>query len=157
MKLYIFYVLTALFTAWMVLFIFGVSAGFASYIPIAALLGSLLLFLVAAPIFVFNVKIGLKTGLIGCLFLLPYNLMFVIGVISDGILNWGILLIFIPTFLMIVSTYLTAKLLLKKKFVISDKPSNKIIKIMLSGTPIVLFIIYFISTWKYWSWGFFKI
>lgn len=157
MKLYIFYILTALLTSWMILFLYGVSAGFASYAPIAALLGSVLLFTVATPILVYNTRVGLIIGLIGCLLILPYNVGFAKGVFDDGVFNWGILLALLPIVLILFSTYFTVKPLLVKGTLISGIPSNAIAKLFLSGIPIALFILYLILYGKYWSWQMFKI
>jgi len=60
-----------------VLFYLGVSAGFANYIPVAALLGSVLLFVVAVPLVVYYQKAGSLIGLIGCVLMLPYNFMYI--------------------------------------------------------------------------------
>jgi hypothetical protein len=62
---------------------YGVWAGFASYVTIVALAGSMILFTVAAPILVYHPRIGLYFGVVGCLLLLLYSLSFLVGLLSE--------------------------------------------------------------------------
>jgi hypothetical protein len=156
MRLYILYTLTALLTSWMILFLYGVSAGFANYAPIAALLGSVLLFILAAPILIFSKRIGLIIGLIGCLLIVPYNIGFTKSVFDDGVFNWGVLIAILPTVLILFGIFFTAKGLLFKDTVIKI-PSGLTAKILLAGIPIALFLLYLIFYGKYWSWQMFKV
>jgi hypothetical protein len=157
MRIYIFYLITALLISWMILFLHGVSAGFASYAPISALLGSVILFTIAAPVFIYNVRIGLIIGLIGCLLMLPYMFMIVKGVFEDGVFNWGILIGVLPTVLILLSTYFTVKPLLVKSTLVSGIPSNAVVKLLLSVIPLALFILYLLLYGQYWSWEMFRI
>lgn len=156
MRLYIFYTLTALLTSWMILFLYGVSAGFANYVPIAALLGSVVLFVLAAPIFVYRQRVGLIIGLAGCLLIVPYNISFAKSVFDDGVLNWGVLIAMLPTLLILFSLFFTAKGLMLKNAVVK-MPSGLTSKILLAGIPIALFLLYIIFYGKYWSWQIFRI
>jgi hypothetical protein len=156
MRLYIFYTLTALLTSWMILFLYGVSAGFANYAPIAALLGSVVLFVLAAPIFVYRQRVGLIVGLAGCLLIVPYNIGFAKSVFDDGVLNWGVLIAMLPTLLILFSLFFTAKGLMLKNAVVK-MPSGLTSKILLAGIPIALFLLYIIFYGKYWSWQIFRI
>ena len=155
MKIYTFYLITALLIFWMILFLYGVSAGFASFAPISALLGSVILFTIAAPVFIYNIRIGLIIGLIGCLLMLPYMFIIVKGVFEDGVFNWGILIGMLPTVLILLSIYFTIKPLLGASAV-SGLPSNAIVKLLLSGIPLALFILYLLLYGQYWSWEMFR-
>jgi hypothetical protein len=129
---------------------YGVSAGFANYFPIIALIGSVFLFVIASPILVYNARLGLIVGLISCLLILPYNVIYVKGVFEDGVFNWGVLLAILPTVLVLISIYLTTKPIILKHTVMAGIPSNKAIKLFLSGTPIFLFVLYLIFYGKNW-------
>ena len=155
MRLYILYTLTALLTSWMILFLYGVSAGFSNYAPIAALLGSVLLFILAAPMLIYIKRVGLIIGLVGCLLIVPYNMGFTKSVFDDGVFNWGVLIAILPTLLILFSLFFTAKGLLFKDTVITI-PSGLTAKILLAGIPIALFLLYLIFYGKYWSWQMFK-
>ena len=154
-KVYISYLLTALLTCWIILFYFGVSAGFASYLPIVALFGCLLLFVIAAPILAYKARLGLFIGLLACVIILPFNLMFSKGIFDDGVLNIGVLLL-IPTILNIASLYLTSR------FLLIGTPSSKLsnnnfANMSMAVIPILLLVLYLICFGRYWSWQMFKI
>ncbi len=156
MRLYILYTLTALLTSWMILFLYGVSAGFANYAPIAALLGSVLLFILAAPILICSQRVGLIIGLTGCLLIVPYNIGFTKSVFDDGVFNWGVLIAMLPTLLILFSLFFTAMGLLFKGTVMKT-PQGLTAKMLLAGIPIILFLLYLIFYGKYWSWQMFKV
>jgi hypothetical protein len=140
----------------MILFLYGVSAGSANYAPIAALLGSVVLFVLAAPIFVYRQRVGLIVGLAGCLLIVPYNIGFAKSVFDDGFFDWGVLVAILPTLLILFSLFFTAKGLILKNAVVK-MPSGLTSKVLLSGIPIVLFLLYLIFYGKYWSWQMFRI
>lgn len=155
MKVYITYFFVSLFTSYMILFQLGVSAGFASYIPVIALLGSIILFVVANPVFVYNKRIGLYIGLVSCLLILPYMIFFIGGIISALItgtkINYIILIILIPPLLLIFGIYISIKEVLERKEVKEVYSStNKVVKVILAAIPILLFILYPIYYGKYW-------
>lgn len=157
MRVYIFYLITAIVVAWMILFLYGVSSGFASYAPISALLGSIILFTIAAPAFIYKARVGLLVGFIGCLLMLPYMLIIVRGVFEDRVFNLGILVSIVPTVLILLSTYFTIKSLSTKTTFFSGIPSGAIVKLLLSGIPLALFVLYLLFYGKYWSWEMFRI
>jgi hypothetical protein len=155
MRIYIVYIFTAILSSWVIAFYLGFSSGFASYLPILALLGTIILFVIAAPILMYYRQSGLIIGLISSLSILPYSIMFLKGILEDGVLNWGILLA-LPTLLTIISICLTGMALLGKA-TIAIIPSNPIAKLVLAGSPIGLFILYILFYGRYWDWGMFKI
>jgi hypothetical protein len=78
MKFYILYLTGSLLTSLLVVFYLGISAGFANYLPILALLGCILLFTIASPLIILSKKLGLIIGLISTILILPYSLIFYI-------------------------------------------------------------------------------
>ncbi len=108
MRLYILYVLAALFNFYLLMLYYGISAGFATYAPILGIWGSILMFGVAAPALMIRERIGLIIGLICCLLLLiydiPYLLMNLRKVFLENKFQWEALLFSIPPILTIVST-----------------------------------------------------
>lgn len=156
MKLYISYLLASLFTSWIIIFYYGVSAGFSNYLPICALIGSILLFAIAAPLLIYNIRFGLILGLLGCLLILPFSVIFLKGILADGIFNWGILLA-LPLILILFSTYITAKYLLSRNVVLAGIPTGASVKILLAVIPLILFVLYLLFYGKYWSLGMFKV
>ncbi|MDQ1087573.1 hypothetical protein [Siphonobacter sp. SORGH_AS_1065] len=155
MKIYISYFSTAFFNFWLIAFYLGFSAGFASYIPILALLGAILLFIVAIPILIYNSRSGVIAGLLACLMLLAYGMSTFLGVIEDGVFNWGILIL-TPFVLTLISIYLSLNVLVGKKQV-PNIPKDKIIRLILSSVPTALFILYLIFYGEFWNINEFKI
>ena len=157
MKIFITYLLTAIISYWMVMFFFGVSAGFANYSPILSVLGSVLLFSVVSPVLVFNSRLGLYGGIIASLLMLPQGFMFVLGALDDNVFNWGVILVSLPFLLIVFNLFFTLKKVVKKDYSLKGIPVNNSFKMILSGIPIMLFIVYLISIWEYLSLGMFKI
>jgi hypothetical protein len=156
MKLYLFYILTALLTAWIILFLYGFSGGFASFLPIAALLGSVLLFVVAAPLLVYKVKPGLIIGLTCCVLILPYFVVFASSILDDAILHWGMLIAIMPVALTLFSIYFTMKPLVVKDAAIGIR-AGAVVKLLMAIVPVALFLLYLIFYGKYWNWQMFII
>lgn len=152
MKIYILYLITALIVFWMILFLYGISAGFASYAPILALLGSVVLFIIATPAFIYNVRIGLIIGLIGCLLIIPFMLLILKGLYEDGVFNLGILIGMTPVSIILLSTYFTVKKLFFDSVTESNISPNAGVKFLLAGIPVVLFGIYILLYGEYWRW-----
>jgi len=152
-KIYIIYILAALCTAWIVLFYLGFSAGFASYVPIAALVGSVLLLVIAVPLTIYFQRAGLLTGIIACVLMLPYSLMFIGFLFSEnrGAWEWIILLIMLPSVLVLLSTYLTTKALFANKDSLLPVAVNKYSKMLLAAFPILIFILYLAFYGGNWS------
>lgn len=157
-KIYILYVIAALCTAWIVAFYLGFSAGFANYVPIAALLGSVLLFVIAVPLIVYYQRPGLFTGLIGCFLMLPYSLMFVGHLFKgySGKWKFSIILIMIPSILVLINAYLTVNSLFIRKSEMSPIATHNVSKLILAGIPVLLFVIYLVLYGSSWSWDMFK-
>jgi hypothetical protein len=82
------------------MFLWGFSAGFASYLPVASLISAILLFILAAPLIVFNSKWGLILGLLLSLIMIPFSAVYIIDTIGNGNYHNAISLLFeIPFFL----------------------------------------------------------
>ena len=153
MRIYLSYILTGLVTFWVVLFLFGLSAGFAHYAPIIALTGSVLLFAVASPILILRKRLGLIIGIVSCLLIVPFDIGFTISLFDDGVFNWGTLLGFIPIVLIGLSLFFTIK-----DFSTNHQNfTNRKVKILLFIIPILLLILYVIFYGRYWSWQMFKL
>ena len=149
MKIYISYFATAFLNFWLITFYLGYSAGFANYIPIVSLIGTFLLFIVAIPTLIYNPRIGIIVGLVACLMLLAYGISTFLGVIEDGVFNWGILIL-TPIVLTVINIYLSLNILLSKS-AMPNIPKYRVIKAILSSIPIILFVLYVIFNGKYWN------
>lgn len=151
--------MAALCTAGMVVFYSGFSAGFANYIPVAALIGSILLSIVAIPLIIYFQRFGLIMGLIGCVLMLPYSLMFVGHLFNgySGKWRWGIMLIMMPSAFVLLNLHFTVKALFTNKTELPPVATSNIIKAILSLMPILIFILYIFLYGKYWSWEMFEI
>lgn len=155
-KLYFANLICAVCTAFVIAFSLGFSNGFASYLPIAALFGAVFLFTVATPVLVYNTRIGLFLGFIGCMSILPYNFLMVKEFLTDGVYNWFVFFAISLLLLIIWTSYFTVKLILMD---ISHLPefSNKYVRMLCSFTPIVLFGLYLFLYGRYWNLAMFMI
>jgi hypothetical protein len=155
MRIYIIYLLTSVLNFFLIMLYWGASAGFANYTPIVSLFGSLILFTVATPIIVYNTRIGLMLGGIGCLLILVYELPVILiniqKVIIEHRFQWEALLISIPSLLALMSTYITAKAFLSKSSFWVGMPRNRVVKALLVSIPVSLFVLYLLIYGKYWS------
>ncbi|WP_044172112.1 hypothetical protein [Flectobacillus major] len=137
----------------------GISAGFANYAPIISLLGSVLVFAIAIPIYVYFKRIGLFIGLFGCLLISAYEIPFWVinlrKVLIEHKFQWDALIFSLPALVTLLAAYLSIKGLFRKE----NQPSfsNQIIKLILAGVPIALFILYLIFYGKFWNINEFKI
>lgn len=147
MKVYFSYLATAFFNFWIIAFSLGFSAGFANYAPIIALLGIFLLFL-SASIVVYFQRIGLTIGLLSSLMMVPYGINFMLGIIEDGVFNFGILLV-IPFLLILLTIYISITYLQKNEKI--NFSTNNIINIILVIIPILMIVLYISFYGKYWS------
>lgn len=150
MKIYILYIITSLLTAWVILVLLGVSAGFGNSIPIVGLLGSLLLFTVATPLLLYNSRIGLILGLIFLVAMLPYAFGFAKSGLEDGVFNWGVVISLLPALLTLVALYLSAKQIFFQPAINLTLPTNTIVKFALAAIPIGITLLYFIFYGKEW-------
>ncbi len=153
-RTYLLYLFTGLMTFWVVLFLFGISAGFSNYAPILALVGAVILFSVASPILVIKRKVGLILGLIGVLLLLPFDIGFTIGIFEEESLNWGTLLALIPIVLTLLTLIYSIKELRSTEKL---KIGNRIIKVTMVALPLLLLLLYILFYGKYWSWQMFVV
>ncbi|WP_316838578.1 hypothetical protein [Pedobacter gandavensis] len=154
-NVYFIYVVSALWTAWVVSFSLGFSSGFASSIPVAALLGSVVIFTVASPVVIYKTNLGLLLGLIGYLFIIPFNFILIKRILEDGIFNWIILIGLSMPLLVLMGFIVTMKLILKKNIHLIEF-NGKYLRLALSYTPIILFALYLILYGKYWTWAMFE-
>lgn len=150
MKIYILYIITSLLTAWVILVLFGVSAGFANFIPIAGLLGSLLLFVVATPLLLYNSRTGLILGIVFLIAMLPYVLGFAKSGLEDGFFNWGIIISLLPALITLVALYLSVKQIFFQPAINLSLPINTTVKFVLAATPVGITLLYFIFYGKEW-------
>lgn len=158
MRLYIGYLLAGLLNFYLVMLYYGVSAGFASYMPILALVGAAVLFVMAAPILIYQPKAGLYVGLIGCLFLLPYSVSFIISMFEEASSSW--LLVFLAALMVTpvsFSSYWTVKALLQANLSQHTFPSKPVVKFLLCVLPIFLCGSYIFSIREYLSWSMFSL
>lgn len=156
MRIYTGYLLAGLLTFYLVMLYYGVSAGFASYVPILALVGAVVLFVIAAPVLVYQPKVGLYVGLVGCLLLLPYSLVFITGIFEDAKFSWPLLLAILPATLVLLSSYWTGRALLRPNSPLPAFPTAPALKFLLCVLPILLWGSYVLSIRAYLSWGMFK-
>ncbi|GAC1417847.1 MAG: hypothetical protein NVS1B13_19730 [Flavisolibacter sp.] len=150
MARYILFILTAITNYYLIMFLWGVSAGFSNYIPIIAAIGTILMFVIATPMLAINFKTGLVVGLIYSLAILSFNIGYLVTVIEDKKYHVFIgLLTLIPTVLNIVTIFFIITGLRK-----GGSTINPSFKIVLAIVPVIVFLIYLISVWKYspWQW-----
>lgn len=150
------YIICALCTAWVVSFGLGFSLGFASYIPIMALFGSVFLFAVAAPLLIYKTRLGVILGFIGCLFIIPFNFLFISGFFEDRVFSWVMILALLMLFSPLYGLFMALRLIAKKESDIVGFNSTSL-RFILAFTPIVLLNLYLVFYGKYWSWSMFNI
>lgn len=153
---YTIYVVNALITSFIILTLFFVSAGFANYFPILALIGCVVLFVLAAPITMYNFRAGLVVGSIGNILVLPYQFLFTKGIIDDHVWNWVILLGIVPLTLSFLAFYLLIRLRLNK-VLLNNTSSNGFLRVFLTAIPILLFISYVYFFGNYWGYDDFNL
>jgi hypothetical protein len=66
MHIYVAYLLAAWSSFCLVILYYDVSAGFASSVPVQALVGALVLSALAALVLVYHARVGLELGVLGC-------------------------------------------------------------------------------------------
>ena len=150
-KTYILYFLSALLNSWMILFYLGFSSGLTNYLPLIALFGGVLLFIIALPILVYNIRIGIIVGLISLFLILPYSILSSFYLFLDWKFSWGLLFFTIPLLIILLSLYISIKYLLNKDSVQALNPISSTTKIILALLPILLFILYVIKYGRYWN------
>lgn len=157
MKAYFLYFFTAIFNIYVVLFYFGMSAGFSNYLPIFSLFGGIILFVIAIPFTVYKLKIGLSVAVIALTMMLPYGLSFIFHLFTDysGGYSWALLIIMLPSILLLLSFILTVKYLVRKKDRLTK--FGKKLKLVLAAIPLMIFIAYILLYGKEWSMEMFSI
>lgn len=147
-------------TIYVLLFYLGFSAGFASYLPISALVGSTLLLIIGIPVSLYYKKLGLLLSLLFLTLTAPYFSIFGAHIIkaifsSTTAFSFIFLISLLPPLLILTSIYLTIKSLVKRNR--NYLVENKSLKIILTVLPILLFLLYLIIYGKYWSMEFFDV
>jgi hypothetical protein len=152
---YILYLITAFATYYLVMFMWGVSAGFSNYVPIVAVVASIIMFVVAAPVFVLNNRVGVLLGICCCLIMLPFNAGYFLSFFKENKsgYNWFSMLMLLPVIFNLLAIY-TSVVAFKKNSTVNF---SKSVKITLAVVPVLLFIIYVMSVWKYQPWYWFRI
>lgn len=152
---YILYLITAVTTYYLVMFMWGVSAGFSNYVPIVAVVGSIIMFVVAAPVLVLSNRVGVLLGLCCCLMMLPFNAGYFLSFFKDNRSGYNLFsfLMLLPAIFNLLAIYISVFAFFKKNTI----DFAKSIKIIFILAPILLFIIYLVSVWKYQPWYWFTI
>jgi hypothetical protein len=150
MKIYFLYIIASLLTAWVILVLLGVSAGFANLTPIIAIIGSLLLFAIATPLLLYNTRIGLILGLLFLIAMLPFTIGFAKSGLEDRIFNWGVILSFLPVLLTLLALYLSVKQIFFQPAINLYLPVSATAKFVLAAIPIVITLLYFVFYGREW-------
>lgn len=146
MKLYFINIGASLTNLYLLLFLWGLSAGIASYIPVIAIVGCILLFVVIPPLLVRKPRIGYLGGLLCALAILPWILRSLIFDLRDSGFRFTSLILFLPCLLAITSAYLSTYFFVKNKGL--KLPTNSTQRFLLSVVPSLLFILYIITISK---------
>ena len=144
MRNYIIYILTVILNYYPMVVFWGMR-----FAP-TAFVGSVILFVLASPLLFYSQRIGLIVALIGCVLMVPYSFEVLFGLMKEGHFKWSLLFIIIPTLLILLSNFFTAKALFVKKSTIRI-PSGVMTRVMLAGIPLVIFLLYLVFFGKYWS------
>jgi len=150
MRIYLAYLLAAILSFWLVMFYYGFSAGFASHLPVLALAGTVVLSAIAAPVLVYHARAGLWLGAIGCGLLLPYSVVFLVGVLQEWRWQGLMLLAMLPAVLVLVSSYCTARAWQRPSTSLLRFPASLWLKSGLFLLPLLLWGSYFFSTRHVW-------
>jgi len=145
MRIYVAYLLAALLSFYLVMLYYGVSAGFASPVPVLALVGTLVLSAMAAPVLVYSPRVGLWLGALGCGLLLPYSVMFLGGVLMEWHWHWLMPLGLLPAVLVLVSSYYTVRALRTRLVAGLAFPAHPWLKRSLVLLPLLLWASYLVS------------
>jgi hypothetical protein len=145
MRIYVAYLLAALSSFYLVMLYYGVSAGFASPVPVLALMGALVLSAVAAPVLVYHARAGLWLGALGCSLLLPYSALFLGSVVGEWKWHWLMLLGLLPAVLVLFSSYCTVRALRTPRVAGLAFPTHPWLKGGLVLLPLLLWASYLVS------------
>ncbi|ULQ51059.1 hypothetical protein [Flavihumibacter fluvii] len=150
MKIYFSYIISSLLTAWVILFLYSVSAGFASFAPIVALFGALLLFAIAAPLLLYNSRIGLILGCILLTMMLPYTIGYAKSVLDDRVFNWGVILSLLPALLTLFALYLSIKQIFFQPEINFLLKASASAKFLFAAIPVSITLLYFVFYGREW-------
>jgi hypothetical protein len=150
MRIYLSFAITSIVNFWVIITLLGVSGGFANYAPELALLGIFILFSIALPILIYKKTVGIIMGSLGCLLVLPFNIMFIKTVIQEQNISKGIVVAAIPFILTITSVILILQFFFRKKTLIAEVKGSRYLKMLLASTPIILFFLYLFFYGKNW-------
>src|SRR5919199_44362 len=152
MKLYFINISASLTNLYLHLILWGLSAGFVNYVPVVAIIGCILLFVIIPPLLVLRPRLGYLGGLLCALSILPWAFGFLISSVHEiysvhefqfTLIN---ILLFMPCLLLLVSGYLSAYFFVKKKDI--ALPTDTWLRFSLATIPALLFILYIITTPK---------
>lgn len=146
MKLYFLNIGTSLINLYLLLFLWGLSAGIASYVPVVAMVGCVILLVIIPPLLIHKPKIGYSGGLLCALAILPWTVRFSVSELQEFEFNIIKLIFFLPCLLAITSGCLSAYFLVKNKDL--KLPANSTQRFLLSVIPGLLFILYVIAISK---------
>ena len=146
MRIYVAYLLAALLSFYLVMLYYGVSAGFASPVPVLVLIGTLMLSAMAAPVLVYSSRVGLWLGALGCGLLLLYSVTFLGGVPMEWHWHWLMPLGLLPAILVLVSSLLHGAGALRTRLVAGLVfPAHPWLKRSLGLLPLLLWASYLVS------------
>jgi hypothetical protein len=143
MKLYSLFFLTAISNIYVILILWGFSAGFSSYIPQLACIAAILLFVIVTPLSMFNGKWAVILGLSLSVLMLPFNIGYFVATITEQ--NEGniiSLLFIIPAILNFCITVYTGFILWQKRVTLMEIPYSFALRVFLAAIPIFLFTAY---------------
>lgn len=144
LKLYTSYLIVGLFLFWMILFIWGFSAGAVGIWPYVSLFSSLILFTTASVFALYKPKVAAVIGLVTTLALLQF-VWFVVKDIFRGSLNiFGIVIISLLVWYF--ATIIISAIIALKRQPIAIIKINKPLLRILSLLPPALFVFWLIST-----------
>lgn len=146
MKQYFLYFFSGLITNWLLLFLWGFSAGPASIYPYFVLIGSIVLILVASSVSLFSQKVGSVFGIPCLLVILPWVLLLSIEYIAP--FEWMVVVFVIPPpILVLFSIYYSIKHSLLNEDLTwdLDKRIKPVTQYTLLALPILLIAYWIIS------------
>jgi hypothetical protein len=129
----------------------GFSAGLVNYFSVFCLFGAIMLLNIASPILVYRMRMGLISGLVALLFILPYSIIFAISLFQDWSFGWSLFMIEIPSILFLICLYVTVKYLFIKGHLAYIKPISRTTKLILSLSPLILTALYIAQYGRYWA------
>jgi hypothetical protein len=140
MKLYLTNIGAALTNLYLLLFLWGLSAGIASSVPVIAMIGCVALFVVIPPLLVHIPRMGYLGGFLCSLLILPWSIGYLV---SDFQFSFTDLFVLIPCLLAVYTGCLSVYYFVRKRDIIL--PKSSVFRLLLSIVPALLFVLYLIS------------